>query len=97
MDRPISAYLILLGQWKRRPGYGPREIAEKLMRFSQFYAINRHKTTIITPSIHLSAYNPDESGHDLHPFLYVMNWPWQFGEIIVHVEELEKKIERQEK
>jgi NAD+ synthase (glutamine-hydrolysing) len=94
---PWSAYLRLLGQWKNRPGYGPREIAEKVMRFFRFYAINRHKATIITPSIHLSAYNPDDNRHDLRPFLYVVNWPWQFGKIMAHVEELEKKIERQEK
>ena len=62
-----------------------------------FYAINRHKATVITPSIHLSAYNPDDNRHDLRPFLYVVNWPWQFGKIMAHVEELEKKIERQEK
>jgi NAD+ synthase (glutamine-hydrolysing) len=86
-----------LGQWKNRPGYGPREIAEKVMRFFRFYAINRHKATIITPSSHLSTYNPDDNRHDLRPFLYVVNWPWQFGKIMAHVEELEKKIERQEK
>jgi len=94
---PWSAYLRLLCQWKNRPGYGPREIAEKVMRFFRFYAINRHKATIVTPSIHLSAYNPDDNRHDLRPFLYVVNWPWQFGKIIAHVEELEKKIERQGK
>lgn len=94
---PWSAYLRLLGQWKNRPGYGPREIADKVMRFFRFYAINRHKATIITPSIHLSAYNPDDNRHDLRPFLYVVNWPWQFKKIMAHVEELEKKIKEQEK
>ncbi|KAF2095077.1 glutamine-dependent NAD(+) synthetase with GAT domain-containing protein [Rhizodiscina lignyota] len=95
---PWSAYLRLLGEWKHRPGYenSPRKIAEKVKRFYRFYAINRHKTTIITPSVHLSAYNPDDNRHDLRPFLYVVNWPWQFGKIDRHVEELERKMgERQ--
>ena len=91
---PWSAYLRLLGQWKDRPGFGPREIAERVMRFFRFYAMNRHKATIITPSIHLSAYNPDDNRHDLRPFLYVVSWPWQFGKIRAHVDELEKKMDR---
>jgi NAD+ synthase (glutamine-hydrolysing) len=86
---PWSTYIRLLVQWKDRPGYGPRKTAEKVMRFFRFYAINRHKATVLTPSIHLSAYNPDDSRR---PFLYVVNWPWQFGKIRAHVEELEKKI-----
>ncbi|KAM4058114.1 carbon-nitrogen hydrolase [Hirsutella rhossiliensis] len=89
---PWSAYLRLLSQWKERPGFGPREIAEKVYRFYRFYAINRHKATIITPSVHLSGYNPDDNRHDLRPFLYVVNWPWQFGKIKEHVEHLESKI-----
>ncbi|EHA47279.1 hypothetical protein MCOR27_008586 [Pyricularia oryzae] len=87
---PWSAYLRLLSQWKERPGFGPREIAEKVFLFFRFYAINRHKATIITPSVHLSAYNPDDNRHDLRPFLYVVNWPWQFNKIRRHVEEMEK-------
>ncbi|KAI0472624.1 glutamine-dependent NAD(+) synthetase with GAT domain-containing protein [Xylariaceae sp. FL0804] len=89
---PWSTYLRLLSDWKHRPGYGPRQIAEKVMRFFRFYAINRHKATIITPSVHLSAYNPDDNRHDLRPFLYVVNWPWQFGKIRDHVDMLEKKM-----
>ncbi|PMD48798.1 glutamine-dependent NAD(+) synthetase with GAT domain-containing protein [Hyaloscypha variabilis F] len=93
---PWSTYLRLLGQWKHRPGYpGPRQIADKVKKFFRFYAINRHKATIITPSIHLSAYNPDDNRHDLRPFLYVVNWPWQFSKIDAHVDELEKKLAAQ--
>jgi NAD+ synthase (glutamine-hydrolysing) len=54
--------------------------------------INRHKSTIITPSIHLCPYNPDDNRHDLRPFLYVVDWPWQFGKIRAHVEQLEAKL-----
>ncbi|KAL0934142.1 glutamine-dependent NAD(+) synthetase [Colletotrichum truncatum] len=89
---PWSTYLRLLGDWKERPGYGPSEIAERVKRFFRFYSINRHKAVILTPSPHLSAYNPDDNRHDLRPFLYVVNWPWQFAKIDAHVEELEKKI-----
>lgn len=85
---------------------GPRQIAEKTMRFFRFYAINRHKATIITPSIHLSAYSmfplpifellltlvdPDDNRHDLRPFLYVVDFPFQFNKIRAHVDALEKK------
>lgn len=93
---PWSAYLRLLGDWKERPGFGPREIADKVMRFYRFYALNRHKAVILTPSPHLSAYNPDDNRHDLRPFLYVVNWPWQFEKIERHVLDMEKRLERGE-
>lgn len=54
---PWSCYLRLLGLWKGKEGMGPVQIAEKVMRFFRHYAVNRHKATIITPSIHLSAYS----------------------------------------
>lgn len=54
---PWSCYLRLLGVWKNRSGLGPRGIAEKVMRFFRYYAVNRHKATIITPAVHLSAYS----------------------------------------
>jgi len=54
---PWSCYLRLLGVWKEKEGMTPKKIAEKVMRFFRNYAINRHKATIITPSIHLSAYS----------------------------------------
>lgn len=89
---PWSTYLRLLGDWKERPGFGPREIADKVMRFFRFYSLNRHKAVILTPSPHMSAYNPDDNRHDLRPFLYVVNWPWQFDKIKAHVEEMEKRL-----
>lgn len=89
---PWSTYLRLLNDWKERPNFGPREIADKVMRFFRFYALNRHKAVILTPSPHLSGYNPDDNRHDLRPFLYVVHWPWQFDKIRKHVEEMEKGI-----
>jgi NAD+ synthase (glutamine-hydrolysing) len=88
---PWSTYQRLLSDWKGRPGFGPRQIAEKVKRFFKFYAINRHKTTVITPSPHMSAYNPDDNRHDLRPFLYNVQWPWQFRKIDEHVDKLEQK------
>lgn len=58
---PWSCYLRLLGLWKDRAGMGPQQIAEKVMRFFRHYAINRHKATVLTPSIHLSAYSKPSS------------------------------------
>ena len=41
------------------------------------YTVNRNKTTIIPPSVHLTP-NPDDNRYDLRPFLYPifgsMNW-----------------------
>ncbi|TWU72542.1 hypothetical protein ED733_004147 [Metarhizium rileyi] len=91
---PWSCYLRLLVEWQDRSGYGPREIATKVLRFFRFYSIHRHKSTILTPSVHLSAYNPDDNRHDLRPFLYVVNWPWQFEKIQRHADELVGKLER---
>lgn len=89
---PWSTYLRLLNDWKARPGFGPREIADKVMRFFRFYSINRHKAVILTPSPHLSGYNPDDNRHDLRPFLYVVSWPWQFDKIRAHVDQMEKVL-----
>jgi NAD+ synthase (glutamine-hydrolysing) len=30
----------------------------------------------------------------LRPFLYVVNWPWQFNKIRDHVEEMERGLQR---
>ena len=91
---PWSCYLRLLADWKDRPGFGPKEIAGRVLRFFRFYAINRHKSTILTPSIHLEAYNPEDNRHDLRPFLYVVSWPWQAKKIEQHAEELCKLAEK---
>jgi len=33
---PWSSYLRLLSEWKNRPGFGPREIADKVFKFFRF-------------------------------------------------------------
>lgn len=89
---PWSCYLRLLDEWRDRPGYGPREIADKVKKLYRLYAINRHKATVLTPSVHLSAYNPDDNRHDLRPFLYVVGWPWQFAKIDEHADQLVSRL-----
>ncbi|KIW98928.1 uncharacterized protein Z519_00591 [Cladophialophora bantiana CBS 173.52] len=73
---PQSCYLKLLVEWQYL-GCGPLQIATKAMRFFRFYAMNRYKSTIVTPNMHMSAYNPDNNHLDLEQFLYDIGWPWQ--------------------
>ena len=44
-------------------------IKDKLKRFYHRYRINRHKTVILTPSVHLLP-SPDDNRFDLRQFLY---------------------------
>lgn len=52
------------------PVYTPKQVAEKVKRFFHYYAINRHKMTTLTPSLHSNDYSPDDNRFDLRPFLY---------------------------
>lgn len=45
------------------------------------YSINRHKMTVITPSLHAENYSPDDNRFDLRQFLYNTKWEWQFAAI----------------
>lgn len=49
--------------------------------FFKYYAINRHKTTVLTPSYHAENYSPDDNRFDHRQFLYNYAWPWQFKRI----------------
>ncbi|TPX77966.1 hypothetical protein CcCBS67573_g00745 [Chytriomyces confervae] len=76
---PYSMFTSLVGKWSAT--LSPVSIAEKVKRFFWFYAINRHKTTILPPSYHMSPYSPDDNRFDLRPILYNAGWGWQFGKI----------------
>jgi NAD+ synthase (glutamine-hydrolysing) len=39
----------------------PEEVADKVKRFFRFYAINRHKMTVLTPAYHAENYSPDDN------------------------------------
>ena len=53
---PYSMCLKLLQLWDH---HTPAKVAEKVQFFFRMYAINRHKTTVLTPSYHAgTAYDP---------------------------------------
>lgn len=39
----------------------PDVVADKVKRFFKFYAINRHKMTVLTPAYHAENYSPDDN------------------------------------
>lgn len=47
---PVSMFRQCLQLWRSR--YSPEVVADKVKRFFTFYAMNRHKTTVLTPSYH---------------------------------------------
>lgn len=36
--------------------------------------------------------DPDDNRHDLRPFLYVVNFPFQFDKIKAHAERMEEQM-----
>lgn len=76
---PYSMYVKLISAWRER--FDLREIAKKVKFFFRMYSINRHKLTVLTPSYHAEDYSPDDNRFDLRPFLYNVNWTWQFSKI----------------
>ncbi len=85
---PWGMYTKLLQLWSEK--YSPRQIYEKTRQFFYYYAINRHKMTVITPSYHAEQYSPDDNRYDLRPFLYP-SFSWPYKKIERHVEKLEKE------
>lgn len=77
---PFSMYEKLVYEWHPR-GLPPAVVGEKVKRFFRFYAINRHKMTVVTPAYHAEQYSPDDNRFDLRPFLYPVNWTAQFRAI----------------
>jgi NAD+ synthase (glutamine-hydrolysing) len=84
---PVSMFERLLITWQDR--FTPREIAVKVKRFFTYYAINRHKATVLTPSYHAEIYGVDDNRFDLRQFLYDVSWETQYKEIDSIVELLE--------
>ena len=77
--------LLLLG----KSLFGCRELARKVMHFFRNYAINRHKLTTLTPSVHAENYSPDDNRFDLRPILLNVKWAFQFRRIGKLVEKYE--------
>nr|CAB3264188.1 glutamine-dependent NAD(+) synthetase [Phallusia mammillata] len=85
---PYGMFTKLVQLWKQT--YSPRQVAEKVKHFFYTYSINRHKMTTLTPAMHCDAHSPEDSRHDLRPFLYHNKWTWQFRKIDDHVAKLEE-------
>ena len=75
---PVSMFRQLITIWNH---ISPEEVAEKVKKFFFYYAINRHKLTVLTPSFHAEGYSPDDNRFDLRPFLYNASWTRQFNMI----------------
>jgi len=84
---PYSMFCHLVATWKS--DLSPKEVAEKVKHFFLCYAINRHKMTVLTPSVHAESYSPDDNRFDHRPFLYRPNWSWQFKAIDDEAEKLQ--------
>jgi NAD+ synthase (glutamine-hydrolysing) len=69
---PVSMFNHLLCLW---PSLSPSTICSKVKRFFIFFGINRHKMTIITPSLYSDQYSCDDNRFDLRQFLYP---PWEY-------------------
>ncbi|KAK6535825.1 glutamine-dependent NAD(+) synthetase [Arthrobotrys megalospora] len=50
--------------------YTPREMAAKIKTFHHFFALNRHKTTTLTPAYHATSYSPHNNWCDSRQFLF---------------------------
>src|SRR5690606_15141419 len=59
---PWGAFTRLLHMWSDR--LTPTEIALKTKNFFYYYAINRHKLTVLTPAYHAEQYSPDDNRYD---------------------------------
>ena len=75
---PYSMFCKLVHLW---PQLSPSQVAAKVKLFYRMYAINRHKSTTLTPAYHAEGYSPDDNRFDLRPFLYNANWSWPFSKI----------------
>ncbi|KAK8845384.1 NAD+ synthetase [Kwoniella newhampshirensis] len=83
---PYSMFGKLVQEWGTF--LSPSEIATKVKHFFFTYAINRHKMTTITPSVHMESYGPDDNRFDLRPFLYPSRFTHQFKKIDALAEQL---------
>ncbi len=87
---PYSMFCKLIHLWHGK--HTPAETAKKVKLFFRYYSINRHKMTVLTPSYHAETYSPDDNRFDHRPFLYNVNWPWQFSAIDRKVTFLERNL-----
>lgn len=87
---PVSMFKRLVHVW---PGLNYQAIAEKVKFFFKMYSINRHKLTVLTPSVHMEEYSPEDNRHDLRQIFYNAGWPWQFRRLDQLVARLQTSVE----
>ncbi|GMG40519.1 unnamed protein product [Ambrosiozyma monospora] len=85
---PYSAFIKLLHLWQGEKT--PDQIATKVKNFYWYYAVNRHKQTVSTPSYHAEQYSPDDNRFDLRPFLIDPRFSWARHKIDSVLEKLDK-------
>lgn len=76
---PWSTFTHLCHVWSDH--LTPRQVYEKTRRFWYYYAVNRHKMTVITPAYHAEQYSPDDNRFDLRPFLYPVHFGWAWKKV----------------
>ncbi|CAH9109387.1 unnamed protein product [Cuscuta epithymum] len=84
---PVSMFKNLCYKWGTV--LTPKEVGDKVKHFFKYYAVNRHKMTVLTPSYHAESYSPEDNRFDLRQFLYNVKWPYQFRKIDELVNELD--------
>ncbi|KAK7994172.1 aminotransferase class-III [Apiospora arundinis] len=88
---PYGTFQRLCHDWSE--SYSPAEVADIVKRFYHFYAINRHKATTLTPSLHAQPYSTDDNRFDMRPFLYPSFWQsWSFKRIDADVEKMKVQM-----
>ncbi|XP_074604982.1 NAD synthetase [Brevipalpus obovatus] len=68
--------------------YDPAVLAQKVKRFFTLHARNRHKQTVLTPSLHAETYSPDDNRFDHRQFLFDTEFKRQFESIDQYVRTL---------
>lgn len=80
----FGPYLTFCRMWTERDSHhlkDPNLLATKVKRFFSLHARNRHKQTVLTPSLHAESYSPDDNRFDHRQFLFDTTWSWQFSQI----------------
>ncbi|KFD58009.1 hypothetical protein M514_01242 [Trichuris suis] len=83
---PFTMFCKLLPMWKGHKE--PKQIANKVKRYFEAYATNRHKMTTLTPSYHADFRDLEDRRFDQRPFLYNSWWTWQFKKIELELDNI---------
>ncbi|KAK8118050.1 glutamine dependent NAD+ synthetase [Apiospora kogelbergensis] len=90
---PYGMFQRLVHDWSA--DYTPTQVAKKCKDFFHYYAINRHKMTTLTPSLHAQPYSPDDNRFDMRPFLYPSFWQsWSFKRIDAELKKMEAQAKK---